>query len=110
MTIYAAEVKIHLLLNSKEDFCILLTVNHNIIILFLFTKLMRKFFILIHLVYFCTCFEHCYAHLQEDSCVSIAYGIVTLFGRLFSAQVMTGISLGDCLVHRLRQESLWATV
>jgi len=24
------------------------------------------FFILIHLLYSSTCFEHCYAHLQED--------------------------------------------
>jgi len=27
---------------------------------------MHKFFILIHLLYSSTCFEHDYAHLQED--------------------------------------------
>jgi len=26
--------------------------------------------ILIHLLYSCTCFEHYYAHLQEDNCIS----------------------------------------
>jgi len=31
-----------------------------------FTNLMHKFFILIHLLYSSTCFEHYYAHLQED--------------------------------------------
>ena len=28
-------------------------------------------------------FEHYYAHLQEDNCISTESGIVTLFGRLF---------------------------
>ena len=45
----------------------------------IFTNLMHKFFILIHLLYSCTCFEYYYAHLQEDNCVSTASGIVTLF-------------------------------
>jgi len=31
-----------------------------------FTNLMSTFFILIHLLYSPTCFEHYYAHLQED--------------------------------------------
>ena len=31
-----------------------------------FTNLVNKFIILIHLLYFSTCFEQCYAHLQED--------------------------------------------
>jgi len=44
-----------------------------------FTNLMHKFFILMHLVYSCTCFEHYCAHLQEDNCINTASGIVTLF-------------------------------
>ena len=31
-----------------------------------FTNLMHKFSILIHLLHSSTCFEHYYAHLQED--------------------------------------------
>jgi len=30
----------------------------------------------------CTCFEHYYAHLQEDNCISTVSGIVTIFGWL----------------------------
>jgi len=26
-----------------------------------------------------TCFEHCYAHLQEEKCIRTASGIVTVF-------------------------------
>ena len=48
---------------SCINFYILLTLHPNITIVF-FTKLMHKFFILIHLLYSCTCFEHYYAHLQ----------------------------------------------
>jgi len=47
---------------------------------------MNEFFILIHLLYSSTCFEHCYAHLQEDNCINTASGIVNLFGPLFSTQ------------------------
>ena len=39
---------------------------------------MHKFFILIHLLHTSTCFEHYCAHLQEDSFISTASGIVTL--------------------------------
>jgi len=60
-------------------FCVLLTVHPNIMIVFL-TNLMHKFFILIHLLHSSTCFEHYCALLQEDSCVSTASGIVTVFG------------------------------
>jgi len=35
-------------------------------IVFFFNNLMHKFIILIHLLYSSTCFEHYYAHLQED--------------------------------------------
>ena len=37
-----------------------------------------------------------YAHLQEDKCISIASGIVTLFRWLFSTQVTTGPSRNLC--------------
>jgi len=45
---------------------------------------MHKFFISVHLLYSYTCFEHCYAHLQEDNCISTTSGIVTLFRWPFS--------------------------
>ena len=48
------------------------------LIFFFFTNLMHKFFILIHLLYSSTCFEHYYAHLQENNCISTAPGFVTL--------------------------------
>ena len=59
---------------------------------FFLTNLMHKFFILIHLLYSSTCFEHYCAHLQEDNCISTAFGFVTLFGWLFSTQVTGGLS------------------
>ena len=37
-----------------------------------FNNSMHKFFILIHLLYSCTCFEHYCAHPQEDNCFSTA--------------------------------------
>jgi len=60
--------------------------------LFFFTNLMHKFFILIHLLHSSTCFEHYYAHLQEDNCINTASGTVTLFGWLFSTQAKKGLS------------------
>jgi len=54
---------------------------------FFSTNLMNKFFISIHLLHSCTCFEHYSAHLQEDNCINTASGIVTVFGWLFSTQV-----------------------
>ena len=57
-------------------FYILLTVHPNIMIDFFFTNLMHKFFILIHLLYSFTCFEHYYAHIQEDIYISTASRIV----------------------------------
>jgi len=56
-----------------------------------FTNLMNKFFILIRLLHSSTCFEHNCAHLQEDNCINTESGIVTLFGGLFSTQVMRGL-------------------
>jgi len=90
--------------------------------IFFFTNLMQKFFILIHLLHYSTCFKHYCAHLQEDNCISTASGIVTLFGWPFSTQVMRGLvtfrrtivlvqdlvsslSLGDRSVHRLWEDS-----
>jgi hypothetical protein len=67
-------------------FNMLLTTHPNIMIVF-FTNLMYKFFILIHLLYSCTCFNHYYAHLQEDNWISIASGTITFFRWLFSIQV-----------------------
>jgi len=46
---------------------------------FFLPNLMHKFFILIHLLHSCTCFEHYCAHLQKDNCISAASGIVTVF-------------------------------
>ena len=43
-------------------------------------------FILMHLLYFSTCFEHYCVHLQEVNCISTASGIVTLFRWPFSTQ------------------------
>jgi hypothetical protein len=68
--------------------------------LFFFTNLMHKFFILINLLYSSTCFEHYYAHLQEDNCFSTASGIVTLFRWLFSTQFTKGRSpLVTCILN-----------
>ena len=47
---------------------------------------MHKSFILIHLIYSSTRFEHYYAHLQEDKCIRTASDIITLFRWLFSTQ------------------------
>ena len=59
---------------------------------------MHKFFILIHLLYSSIGFEHYYAHLQEDNCISTASGIVTVFKLLFSTQVARGL-VGTCVLN-----------
>jgi len=64
------------------------TVPLFLMIVFFFTNLMHKFFILIHLLYSSTCFEHYYAHLQEDNCIITASDVVNLFRWLFSTQVV----------------------
>jgi len=76
----SASAKVSFYTNNYKmpNFAILLTVRPNIMIAF-FTNFMHKFFILIHLLYSSTCFEHYCAHLQEDNCISTASGIVTLF-------------------------------
>ena len=53
---------------------------------------MENFFILIDLLYSSTCFEHYYAHLQEDNYISTASGIVTPFRWLFRPQFTRGFS------------------
>jgi len=56
----------------------------------LFTNLIHKFFILIHLLLSSTCLEHYYAHFR---------------GTILLVQYMvSSLSLGDCSVHRLREE------
>jgi len=50
------------------------------LMVFFFTNLLHTFFILIHLLHSSTCFEHYYANLQEDNCISTESGIVTLSG------------------------------
>jgi len=57
-----------------------------------YTNLMKKFFILIHLLHSSACFEHYCAHLHEDKCISTASGIVTLFRWLFSTEVTRVLS------------------
>jgi len=66
------------LINERANFYVLLTVHPDIMMVF-FTNLMHKFFILVLLLHSSTCFEHHYAHLQEDNRVSTASGIFTLF-------------------------------
>jgi len=54
-------------------------------------RLREDSLILIRLLYSSTCFEHYYAHLQEDNCISTASGIVTVFRWPFSTQVTRGL-------------------
>jgi len=53
-------------------FYVLLTAHLKIMIVFFFTNLMHKFFILIHLLHSCICFKHYCAHLQEDNGINTA--------------------------------------
>ena len=70
---------------------VLLIVHSNIMMVFL-NQLDRKIFILIHLLYSSTCFQHYCAHLQVNNCISTAPGFVTLFGWQFSTQFTIGPS------------------
>jgi len=54
-------------------------------------RLREDSFILIRLLHSSTCFDHYYAHLQEDNCISTASGIVTVFTWLFSTQTTRGL-------------------
>ena len=87
------------LINERANFYVLLTVHPDIMMVF-FTNLMHKFFILVLLLHSSTCFEHHYAHLQEDNRVSTASGIFTLFRWLFSTQVTRRLSpLVTCVLN-----------
>jgi len=76
-------------------FYVLLTVHPNIMIVFIFTILMHKFFSLIRLLHSSTCFEHYCAHLQEDNCINTASGIVTVFRWVSGDWTVTGHSPKD---------------
>jgi len=65
--------------------------NINQLIIMFFTKLIQKFFILIHLLHTSTCFEHYYAHPQEVKFVLVQ-------------NLVSSLSLGYCSVHRLRKD------
>ena len=64
----------------------------SFVMIVFFTNLMHKFSISIHLLHSSTCFEHYYAHLQEEKIV-------------LTQHLVSSLSLGDCSVHRLREES-----
>jgi len=57
--------------NVKDDLLV--------VVIFYFYQLDTQILFLIHLLHSSTCFEHNYAHLQEDNCISTASGIVTVF-------------------------------
>jgi hypothetical protein len=52
---------------------------------------MNKLFILLHQLHSFTCFEHYYAHPQELKIVSVQ-------------PLVSSLCLGDCSVHRLRDD------
>ena len=52
----------------------------------------------IHLLKSSTCFEHCPAHLQE------VYVVI-----VYMKPLVSSLSAGDCLVHRLRKKSSFLT-
>jgi len=56
-----------------------------------FYQLDEKFFILIRLIYSSTCFEHYYAHLEEDNCISTASVIVIPFRWPFKLHFTRGL-------------------
>ena len=62
---------------GSKHVVVLYVINSMIVF---FINLMHKFFILIHLLYSSTCFEHYCAHLEQDNYINTASGIVTLFG------------------------------
>ena len=61
----------------------------------LISNLMHKILIYLHIIHLlksCTCFEHYPAHLQE------VYVII-----VYMQPLVSSLSAGDCLVHRLRK-------
>ena len=75
-------------------------------IVFFFTNLIHKFFILMHLLHSSTCFEHYYAHLQEDNCISTASGIVSLFRWGKVKRVTTPDAVLTQFVHQVGKKRL----
>ena len=57
---------------------------------------MHKFFILIHLLYSSTCFDHYYAHLQDVKLYYTASAIVTLETSEWSKLLSSYIDVGWC--------------
>jgi hypothetical protein len=53
---------------------------------------------IIHLLKSSTCFEHCPAHLQEIY-------VVILYIYIYMQPLVSSLSAGDCLVHRLKKNS-----
>jgi len=53
---------------------------------------------IIHLLKSSTCFDHCPAHLQE------VYVVI-----VYKQPLVSSLSAGDCLVHRLRNNSSFLT-
>jgi len=69
---------------------VLFTIHTNIMRVFI-SNLMYKFFILIHLLYSCTCFEHYCAHFQQESWLV--------------QHLVSSVCLGDCSLYRLPESS-----
>jgi len=85
--------------NSLDDW---LTVHRSIP--WLISNLMHKILIYLHIIHLLkcsTCFERYPAHLQE------VYVVI-----VYMQPLVSSLSAGDCLVHRLRKNSLddWLTV
>ena len=62
---------------------------------------MHKILLYLHIIYLLkssTCFEHCPAHLQE------VYVLI-----VYVQPLVSSLSAGDCLVHRLRKKSSFLT-
>jgi len=74
------------------NFYILLTVHPNIMIASFFTSLMHKFFILIHFTIFLYMFRALLCSSSGGKIVLLQHLVSSLF-------------LGDCSVHRLREDS-----
>jgi len=64
---------------------------------------MHKFFILIHLLYSSTCFEHYCAYLQEDNFINMASVIVNLETSEWSKLLITCFQSDDtkCFVNKI---------
>jgi len=73
-----------------------LTVHHSIT--FFISNLMHKILVYLHIIHLLkssACFEHYLAHLQE------VYVVI-----VYMQPLVSSLSEGDCLVHRLRKKVL----